>query len=96
MIMTTAKETGRYLGTASAACDLVFPSVCNGEQRTIGKHLSAGHVTPSVLFVLLECTAFWLFVRSPFDIGRVVDCILSFGMAAINVFAVWLFLNSRM
>jgi len=49
-----------------------------------------------VLFGLLESVAFGLFVSSPLKIAQLVGCILSFGLAAINLFAAWLFLNSRM
>jgi hypothetical protein len=76
---------------------LFFPVFALGSRGPLASTYPLVIVTTIVLFALLECTAFGLFMSShPINIGHVVGCILSFGMAVISVFAAWLFLNSRM
>ena len=76
---------------------LFFPAFVLGSRGPLAGTYPLVIVTASMFFAFLECTALWLFAsKRPLNIGCVVGCILSFGMAAISVFAAWLHLNSRM
>lgn len=76
---------------------LFFPAFVLGSRGPLAGTYPLVIVTASVLFALLECTAFWLFlIKRPLTIGCVIGFILSLGMAVISVFAAWLLLNSRM
>ena len=69
---------------------LFFPAFVLGSRGPLAGTYPLVIVTANVLFALLECTVLWLFlIKRPLTIGRVVGCILSFGMAVISVFAAW-------
>jgi hypothetical protein len=95
--MTTQRKLAVAWALVPMPVVLFFPAFVLGSRGPLVGTYPLVIVTANVLFALLECTAFWLFVsKGPRNIGRLVGCILSFGMAVISVFAAWLHLYSRM
>ena len=95
--MTTQRKLAVAWALVPMPVVLFFPAFELGSRGPLAGTYPLVIVTANLLFALLECTAFWLFVsKRPLNIDCVVGCILSFGMAVVSVFAAWLHLNSRM